>query len=265
MLYSEQDLENLAYPLSDSDIEQGAEAFRRMVSVFMTMGYKIVCGPLNHEVNAAAFSAKLEAGAVKTELWLWGGYAKNTLAKKDREAAFLVITNGESIRILTDLQLKLKEQGELLKILPDGSMLGEGVRILVFASDDAGDASLETKVPDPGKRLKELEQKNRATSYAYKKIVRILKGMRYDLAQSGDVAAQAVSGFLLEDLLEQLPDEEYARYDDLLSKCSFILLLLHNKLERGGIESGNSDAVKKFIIKCLEVMERKDAYHNFTG
>lgn len=54
--------------------------------------------------------------------------------------------------------------------------------------------------------------KNKATKYMYKKMVRIIKEMRYQLIESGNTNAQKTSSFGVEGLLWNIPDEYFNRY-----------------------------------------------------
>lgn len=61
----------------------------------------------------------------------------------------------------------------------------------------------------PEQHIKNGKEKNTATNYYYKKMVRIMKKMRYIMEESGIESADKISSFALESLMWNIPNEKY--------------------------------------------------------
>lgn len=64
----------------------------------------------------------------------------------------------------------------------------------------------------PEQHIMNGKSKNISTNHMYKKMVRIIKKMRYDMKEIGYASADKVSSFGLESLLWNIPDRVYAKY-----------------------------------------------------
>jgi hypothetical protein len=77
----------------------------------------------------------------------------------------------------------------------------------------------------PEQHIRKGKEKNVATNHYYKKMVRIIKKMRYLMKDSGLKSANNVSSFALESLLWNIPDEYYLEYKDYRKVFIFHMLL----------------------------------------
>lgn len=66
----------------------------------------------------------------------------------------------------------------------------------------------------PEQHIKNGKEKNTATNYYYKKMVRIIKKMKYLMCEQGIESADKVSSFALESLLWNIPNEKYLEYKE---------------------------------------------------
>lgn len=66
----------------------------------------------------------------------------------------------------------------------------------------------------PEQHIKNGKEKNTATNYYYKKMVRIMKKMKYLMCEQGIDSADKVSSFALESLMWNIPTEKYLEYKD---------------------------------------------------
>ena len=70
----------------------------------------------------------------------------------------------------------------------------------------------ETIINYPEQHIKNGKEKNVATSYYYKKMVRIIKKIRYIMIEQNICAEDGVSSFGLESLLWNIPDDIFKKY-----------------------------------------------------
>lgn len=97
----------------------------------------------------------------------------------------------------------------------------------------------------PEQHIKNGKNKNLETNFHYKKMVRILKKMRYLMKDSNIVAAKSVSSFALESLLWNVPNSYYLKqssnrkvlfFKQLINYLTSYLYLLSNFKEANGIK-----------------------------
>lgn len=90
----------------------------------------------------------------------------------------------------------------------------------------------ETIINYPEQHIKNGREKNNATNYLYKKLVRILKKIRYMMEENGYKSTQDVSSFALESLLWNIPDSyylEWGKYRKVDAFKQLIALLIAQK------------------------------------
>lgn len=84
--------------------------------------------------------------------------------------------------------------------------------------------------------------KNTSTHYHYKKMVRIMKKMRYLMQECGMPVADNVSSFALESLLWNIPDSHYLKYGQYRKLYHFLNIITYlqsHKSEFGGYKEAN--------------------------
>lgn len=81
----------------------------------------------------------------------------------------------------------------------------------------------------PEQHIRNGKEKNVATNHYYKKMVRILKKLRYLMKDNGINSANNVSSFALESLLWNIPNEYYLKYKDYRKVFMFDMLLSYLK------------------------------------
>jgi predicted nucleotidyltransferase len=82
----------------------------------------------------------------------------------------------------------------------------------------------------PEQHIKNGKEKNVSTNYYYKKMVRIMKKMRYLMKENGLPAANGVSSFALESLMWNIPTDKYIEYSLYRNVFMFDLLIKYLKL-----------------------------------
>lgn len=83
----------------------------------------------------------------------------------------------------------------------------------------------------PEQHIANGKQKNNETKYTYKRMVRILKKMRYIMKDNGFSSAENVSSFGLESLLWNIPNEIFTKYSSIYRYCfdKVVKYLFENK------------------------------------
>lgn len=123
-------------------------------------------------------------------------------------------------------------------------------------------------IPDAGARIINYpeqhivngKKKNNDTNYFYKKMVRIIKKMRYLMSECGYVEADGVSSFGLESLLWNLPDNLFTKYSIYRYEFGEIVDYLYdNKLMLGSYKEANG--IKTLCPASIDVSN----YTNFIN
>lgn len=128
---------------------------------------------------------------------------------------------------------------------------------IVIKTDDG-----ETIINYPEQHIENGKRKNNETNRYYKKMVRIIKKMRYLMEDYGYKSAKEVSSFGLESLLWNLPNGEFTRYSsygfifgDIVNYIFKNTIMLLTYKEANGVKSlcPSSDDVTKYtaFIKDL--------------
>lgn len=81
----------------------------------------------------------------------------------------------------------------------------------------------------PEQHIKNGKEKNVVTNYYYKKMVRIIKKVRYLMKENKIIAAKGVSSFALESLLWNIPNDKYLEYKDYKNVIMFDKLIAYLK------------------------------------
>lgn len=97
----------------------------------------------------------------------------------------------------------------------------------------------------PEQHIKNGKEKNTATNHYYKKMVRIMKKMRYLMVENGVESADKISSFALESLMWNIPNEKYLEnkmyrkvymFDKLIDHLKSNLLFFTRYKEANGIK-----------------------------
>lgn len=123
----------------------------------------------------------------------------------------------------------------------------------------------------PEQHIKNGKEKNTATNHYYKKMVRIMKKMRYLMNEKGIASADRISSFALESLMWNIPNDKYLEYrsyrkvymfDRLLDYLNSNLFFLSTYKEANGIKDlcptqESLNDMKNFIIDIQKFYEYK--------
>ena len=106
----------------------------------------------------------------------------------------------------------------------------------------------------PEQHIKNGQKKNNETNHNYKKMVRIIKKMRYVMEEKGHASAKKVSSFVLESLLWNFPNNVFTNY----SSCKFIFddvlsYAYNNKGNLAGYKEANG--IKKLCPLQTDISE----------
>ncbi len=121
----------------------------------------------------------------------------------------------------------------------------------------------------PEQHIEQGVNKNKATNYMYKKMVRVAKHIKNEMDNSGFKYSKEVSSFKLESLLWNIPGDKYNKYSNYKYIFDKLVNYLYNNKssisnfkEANGIkELFNSDAEKQFYIGFID--ELKDFYEYY--
>lgn len=111
----------------------------------------------------------------------------------------------------------------------------------------------------PKQHISNGKAKNNNTNYYYKKMVRIIKKIRYDMEESGYSSASQVSSFGLESLLWNIPDNIFMKYVTYRFEFEEIIKYLYHNMECFTIYK-EANGIKPLCCN----MEELDKYKNFV-
>ncbi len=253
MRFTERDLEKFAYPLNDSRIAEGKRIFWDIVSSCQAMGYIAVDKLINNDISAAAFSIVMQRASNLLYIFMGGGYAKNTAAAQGEKPLLFIYTDTDADALADELLTRLSLTYGTL-VLTKGMITGAGISVIIdnipkLSGDDISYAKFPTV-----EKIKLSAQKNRATDYSFKKVIRIAKSLCHAFAGEKSACAMIYASEM-EELLEQLPTEDYLRYDSLRLKCHYIFLRLHNCIEQKHIICKNPVACKDLLLDFINALE----------
>lgn len=112
----------------------------------------------------------------------------------------------------------------------------------------------------PEQHIKNGKEKNVATNYFYKKMVRIMKKMRYLMKEKGVNAANNISSFALESLLWNIPNENYLEYKDYRKVFMFDMLLSYLKNNLHSISSYKEANGIKLLCPTQDDLENMKSF-----
>ena len=124
----------------------------------------------------------------------------NDVERKDKS----IKINGNTYRVDTDTVPSMRYRDYSNDYYTDDNNYVEGI---VIYPDSGGEI-----INYPELHIKNGKAKNNSTNYMFKRMVRIIKKMRYIMQDIGYLSANKVSSFGLESLLWNIPDKVYATY-----------------------------------------------------
>lgn len=114
--------------------------------------------------------------------------------------------------------------------------------VVIFADDG------ETIINYPEQHIINGKAKNVSTNYYYKKMVRIMKKMRYLMQDATIAAASNVSSFALESLLWNIPDSHYLEYGQYRKVFQFSNIISYLKNHKSSFSSyTEANGIKKLF------------------
>lgn len=261
MKFTEQDLENYAQPLSDTEIEKCKNAIRMVRDAMKDSGFLDNSNDIENLIEGTyTFGTILrnKSNNRKVKLFLQGSFANNTNVRQESDVDIAIILestftpkyrlgatattyghtdstdslytfkddvqkalqykfgndvkrkdksikiNGNTYRVDTDTVPSMRYRDYSHDYSDLDSNYVEGI---VIYPDSGG-----TIINYPELHIKNGKTKNNSTNYKFKKMVRIIKKIRYIMQDNGYSSSNKVSSFGLESLLWNIPDSIFAKY-----------------------------------------------------
>lgn len=128
----------------------------------------------------------------------------------------------------------------------------------IIITSDAG----EEIINYPEQHISNGKEKNVATNYYYKKMVRIIKKIRYLMKENGISEAENVSSFALESLLWNIPTQYYLEHKDYRKVFMFYKLINYLKINIHTLSSYKEANGIKSLCPNHESLERMKSFIN---
>lgn len=261
MKFTEQDLNNYAQPLSDTEIEKCKNAIRMVRDAMKDRGFLDDSNDIQNLIEGTyTFGTILrnKSNNRRVKLFLQGSFANNTNVRQESDVDIAIILestftpkyrfgitsanyghidsndslytfkddvqrvleykfgddvkrkdksikiNGNTYRVDTDTvpSMRYRDYSNDYSDLDNNYVEG-----IVIYPDSGG-----TIINYPELHIKNGKAKNVTTNHMFKKMVRIIKKMRYIMQDKGYSSANKVSSFGLESLLWNIPDSIFAKY-----------------------------------------------------
>lgn len=162
-----------------------------------------------------------------------------------------ILVRGNSYRVDADAVPSRRYRDYTSDLVDDPDNFIGGINII---SDDG-----ENIINYPEQHIKNGRDKNNATNYFYKKIVRIMKKIRYIMIDKGIPTANNVSSFSLESLLWNIDNDEYTHEENYIGRVLNIVNFLKYTAidnldeykEANGIKSLCENNIKKNNLKIF--------------
>nr|WP_235918140.1 nucleotidyltransferase [Paenibacillus lutrae] len=114
----------------------------------------------------------------------------------------------------------------------------------------------------PEQHISNGKEKNVATNYYYKKMVRIIKKIRYLMKENGITAADNVSSFALESLLWNIPTAYYLEYKNYRKVYMFQKIINYLKINIHSLSSYKEANGIKLLCPTHESIEKMKLFIN---
>lgn len=114
----------------------------------------------------------------------------------------------------------------------------------------------------PEQHIKNGKEKNVVTNYYYKKMVRIIKKMRYLMKDSGIASAKKVNSFALESLMWNIPNEKYLEHREYRKVFIFNQLIGFLKSDLYSLESYKEANGIKSLCPTQEAFNNMKSFIN---
>ena len=251
MKFTEAKLKQYAEPLSETENQKCMRAIREIRDALKDLGYSTTSDSIDPiETDTYAYSTILKRAYSKEEIQIFiqGSYANNTCVRGDSDVDIAImrkdkyeyafyksftaapVSYKEEARIFKDrVENALRKHFPLEIVRKNKSITVSGNTVPCFSihyfrdwNDNDQTNYLEgiTIYSDDGavifnfpkQHIANGKKKNAATNHYYKKMVRIIKKMRYLMEDMYISSAKNVSSFGLESLLWNLPDELFTKY-----------------------------------------------------
>lgn len=241
MRYTEAELKAMSYPINDKEKEHCLEILDLVKSLCLKLKYQLV-GEITGGQIAADYAYRLQLAGESLTLKIIGGHAENTLGKQNvsvkvavlascrdaainlREALYMsLLAYGAEVSGTCFLNVNLsREVGNFRLMFGYGTTQEE-----VYFLRENGNDNLRYLYKDSC----ELQRKNLATDYSFKKFLRIIKTIGPELQQQSAVA-KGICYVKVTHILSNLPDGEYIRFDNLEERLRYIVLRICFLLEK---------------------------------
>ena len=265
MRYTEQQIEKMASPISQTEEEKCKNAIRMVRDALKRLNYTDN-GQEIRSIYAESYSFSLEMSKrftdVRIKLLVQGSYANKTNIRSESDVDVAVILESsfnakyrpgiimeqygfsESSFKLSDLKDDVEQalkqhfgfdldtrHNKCIKVAGNTYRVDADVVPAYRYRDYSNDYSFEKSnyiggimiIPDrgesiinyPEQHIKNGIEKNKCTTYRFKKLVRVIKSMREELKSAGYSVPSEISSFGLESLLWNVSDSAFNKYSSL--------------------------------------------------
>ncbi|MBP3596446.1 MAG: nucleotidyltransferase domain-containing protein [Clostridia bacterium] len=237
MKFKREELERYAQPLSDTEKEQCKHAINMVKDALISSGYIVTknLDTYESEIDTSYYYELRDSVYGKITLILQGSYANNTNIRRVSDVDVSVVYQpGLPISFENykssiynsliakfgkdDVQRKNKSINvkgnsyrksiDVVPAFPRNGLVENGIYLIT-------DKEKETIYNYPLQHIKNGLEKNKQTNYKYKKIVRIIKYIKFFMEECGISSAKEIGSFKVESLIWNVPNDVFEKYTSL--------------------------------------------------
>lgn len=237
MKFKREELERYAQPLSDTEKEQCKHAINMVKDALISSGYIVTknLDTYENEIDTSYYYELRDSLYGKITLILQGSYANNTNIRRVSDVDVSVVyqpglpISFENYKLSiynsliakfgkNDVQRKNKSINvkgnsyrksiDVVPAFPRNGLVGNGIYLIT-------DKEKETIYNYPLQHIKNGLEKNKQTNYKYKKLVRIIKYIKFFMEESGISSAKEIGSFKVESLIWNVPNDVFEKYTSL--------------------------------------------------
>ncbi len=276
MKFNRKDLENYSKPLSDSEKEKCKHAINMVKDALIEAGYMLNKNLSTYKEDTSYYYELRDSGNGTITIILQGSYANNTNIRNVSDVDISVVYNAYlpisfelfKQKIYNALKGKfgLKDVHRKNKsIRVDGNTYRKAIDVVpafpISRNPESGiyiitDKENEKIYNYPLQHIENGYEKNKQTDYKYKKIVRIIKYVKYFMEISNIDSAKKLGSFNVESLIWNVPTEVFKKYSTLGFIVEEVIKYLMNNIasiysfkEANGIKKlcPTYDEYKKYV------------------
>lgn len=277
MKFNKSDLESYARPLSDTEKEQCKHAINMVKEALTEYGYVLTQNLSTFEIDTSYYYELRDSINSKITIILQGSYANNTNIRRVSDVDIAILYNPripmafESYKQNIHNALKNKfgvyaveRKNKSIKV--NGNTYRKSIDVVpAFPIEQIAEKGIylitdkeKEKIYNyPLQHIKNGYEKNKQTDYKYKKIVRIVKYIKYFMELQKISSADKIGSFNVESLIWNVPEQVFKKYNTLGFIVDDVIKYLYEHILDIYISYKEANGIKKLCTSYEDYIKYK--------